>query len=227
MASLSDWVREYWYIVKGKVSMLRYTDPKRYYRRGAGAKISVLLIPGISSNWGFLKSLGDYLHGQGYAVYACPELKNNWADIPTAARIVRSMIEREGLKNVVIIGHSKGGLIGKYVLAHENAKGVVKGLVAIAAPFHGTSYAKYMPGKPYKELLPGSKNIAELEFHTAVDGQIITITPAWDNMVRPEEGTALAGAKENITVPTRGHNVLAFDPRAWEAVRNAVRKLAS
>lgn len=211
MKKTAYWIIDYYYLLYGIYLMLLHKNPPKHYLDFVvKGKSPVILIPGISNKWGFLKHLGDSISLKGHPVYVASELKFNFLDIPTSAKIVRNIIDKNNLKEVVIVGHSKGGLIGKYLLTHENKDGKIKKVIAIGAPFSGSKLAKTSLRKSFKELMPESKILQELNSNTQVNSKIISIMPAFDNHVWSEKGSRLLGAT-NITVPTKGHHKIVFD----------------
>ena len=191
--------------------------PEHYLGFVINKKAPIILIPGISNKWGFLKHLGDKISAKGHPVYTVNKLEFNFFDIPTSAKIIREIIDKNKLEKVILVGHSKGGLIGKYFLVHENKDEKVKGLIAIATPFSGSKLANHLPGKAHKELAPESKIIAELNSHKEVNSKIISIMPEFDNHVWHEKGSFLDGAI-NITVPIKGHHKIIFDKNVIERI---------
>lgn len=205
---------------------LRHTPPKHYLDYVVAGKAPVVILPGIVSRWAFLKPLADFLSLQGHPVYIIPQLGNNLRDIPSTSRIVKEVIEENKLQNAVIVAHSKGGLIAKYFLAHENSAGRVKGLVAIATPFSGSAMARLVPHRSFQELNTDSKIIGYLNEHQAVNSRIISIIPSFDNHVWHAEGSFLAGALENINVPVAGHHKIVNDKTVWQKIAESIDKLS-
>lgn len=128
---------------------LHRNPPKHYLGHIIKGKKPIILIPGIMGKWGFLKKLGDKISLEGHPVYIVPKLGYNLANIPTAAKIVEEIIDENNLKDVIIVAHSKGGLIGEYLLTCDKR---VEKLIAIATPFYGSHLAKFFRLKPFKEL---------------------------------------------------------------------------
>ena len=205
------WIIDYFYLLLGNLLMLIHKNPPKHYLDFVvKGKVPIILIPGISNKWGFLKKLADTISHLGHAVYVVDELGSNLFDIPSSAKIVRTIIDENKLKKVILIGHSKGGVIGKYLLVHNNKDHKVIRLIAIAAPFSGTSIANHLPYKSFKELSPKSKIIQELDSNSKVNSKIISIMPEFDNHVWSEKGSHLEGAL-NIKVPIKGHHKIVFD----------------
>lgn len=199
---IEDWLPE----VDGMLRMhLIRKPPDRYLEFTLPGKVPVVIIPGIFTRWAFYKPLTDGISLKGFPVFTIPELENNDKDIPSSAKIVRDFIEEFNLANVVLVSHSKGGLIGKYLLHNFNEDKRVKELIAVAAPFSGSNLFKYMPFKKVRDFSPDSPLVKELKSYTDVDNQILSINPSFDVMIRHENGSHLDGAR-NIDVKAGGHN---------------------
>ena len=228
---------------------LHRNPPKHYLEYTKEGKVPVVLIPGIFGKWGFMKHLGDKISRQGHPVYIVPKLGYNIFSIPRSAKILRvtllhvfpklghiapkvakgaesikKLMEKNKITSVIFVAHSKGGLIGKYFLAHYNQDRRVIGMVAVATPFSGSAMAKLVPLDPVREMDKDSEIIKDLEQHAKVNQQIISIIPEYDNHVWAEEGSFLQGA-ENVEVPVRGHHKVLFSKHVSEAVLAAINKL--
>ncbi len=243
------WANEVLQVVRGPVINALYKRPPTHYLGYViDGKVPVILIPGVLNRWGYMKGLGTAISLLGHPVHIVPELGSNIESIPKSARIVHSLVRslfsppphtlpqvRAGaesirdyihdkdLKGVVLVAHSKGGLIGKYVLAHYNEGGRVLGLVAIATPFSGSAMATLFRHAALRELEAGSEIIQYLDNHRDVNKKIISIYPEYDTHVWAKRGSFLEGAK-NIELPVHGHSVIdTKEVRA--AVITAVEKL--
>ena len=211
MKNIFYWIVDYYYLLYGYLLMLIHKNPPGHFLNFVlKGKAPIILIPGISNKWGFLKHLGDRISHKGHPVYVASKLQFNFFDIPTSAKIVREIIDDNKLENVVLIAHSKGGLIGKYLLIHENKDNKIKGLIAIATPFSGSTLAKIFSRKSHGELAPESKIIQELDSQKEVNSKIVSIMPQFDNHVWSEKGSFLEGAV-NIKVAVKGHHKIVFD----------------
>ena len=197
--------------------------PKHYLGHIIEGKNPVILIPGITNKWGFMKHLGDKVSLAGHPVYIVPELGHNMRLVTDAAKLVEIIISDNNLKNIVIITHSKGGLIAKYLLNHSKYSSDISKIIAIAAPFNGSHLVKYLPGKPFKELRPDSNIVQLLNSKTANDKKIFTISPSFDNHVWHTNKGHLESAKQNITMDTKGHHKVLFDSQVIEKVLELIQ----
>lgn len=221
------WLIDYAYALRGTLASLVHREPPGHYRGHVVAgKTPVILVQGVSLKWAFMKDFGDRISLLGHPVYIVPELGNNVYDIPSSAAMLRALIEKENLSGVIIVAHSKGGLIGKYVLVHHNADNRVRGIVAIATPFSGSALAKLVPRDSYKELRTDSELIKELGKHSTINKRIISIIPEYDNHVWAERGSFLDGAAENIEVPVSGHHKVLFSKVVLATVLDSIEKIS-
>ena len=135
------------------------------------------------------------------------------------------MIEENNLKNVIIVAHSKGGLISKYLLLHEDPERRVTGLIAIATPFHGSSAGKLIPHSAIQELTHESKIIKYLESHNEINNKIVSIIPSYDNIIWHPEGSYLEGARANIKLELAGHNLIINNKKVWHMIEEWIEKI--
>jgi len=220
MVNVRHWIVDYIYMIHGQATAFLYRKPPKHYLGYViKDKAPVILIPGILEKWGFLKGLGDKISLEGHPVYIIPKLGYNLKDIPKSAKTVREIIEEKDIGNAVIVAHSKGGLIGKYLLSFLNADGRVRKMISIATPYSGTSLVKYLPSKQLKDFRTDSEIIKALQSHKEANKKIISVSPIFDNHVW--EGSLLEGA-ENITVDEKGHHKIIYSK---ELVNLILRKL--
>ena len=204
--------------------MLVYTNPPGHYlNHVVKNKVPIILIPGISSRWGFMKRLGDPISRLGHPVYIVNKLGFNLMDIPQSAKIVREIVDQNKLEKAIIIGHSKGGLMGKYFLVHENNDNRIKGVIAIGAPFSGSRIVYHLNRIAYKELAPEGKMIKNLASYKKMNSKIISIMPAFDNHIWSEKKSYLEGAT-NIIFPVNGHHKIVFDKKSIRKIIELIEK---
>ncbi|GLI27152.1 hypothetical protein ARHIZOSPH14_13940 [Agromyces rhizosphaerae] len=227
--------------------------PRRWLR-GDPALPEVVLLPGIYEHWSFVRPMGDALNRAGHRVLAVHGMGANRADIAeTSARLARALGRRRTPDaGRVIVGHSKGGLIGKHLLVHDLAAagrsgagrsgagrsgagradapgdrgplGII-GVVGIATPFGGSTRAWLLQQDPsIRALRPDDPVIAALRSAASVNAHIASIHPVWDPHV--PNGSVLAGA-HNVEVPVAGHFLVMRAPATVDAVRDAIGRLAA
>lgn len=215
MHNIFHWFVDYIYMANGWRLMYTHRNPPTHYLGHiVKGKNPVILIPGITLKWAFMKRLGDTISLTGHPVYVTSDLGHNLQQIPTQAKIIEKIITDNHLTKVTIVAHSKGGLIAKYLLNHSQTSPNIAKVIAIATPFHGSSLVKILPGKHFKELHPNSEIVKNLNAKCDLDSKICTVTPIYDNHVRSPQKGSLESASQNITLNVKGHHRILFDATA-------------
>ncbi|MCR4325982.1 MAG: alpha/beta hydrolase [Patescibacteria group bacterium] len=222
------WLKEIWRLLTKYAYAALYRHPPAYYLGLAqDGKAPLVLLPGLTNGWSTMKYLADKLARRGHPVYIIGELGSNMQAVSSASHIAHSFIERHDLRGVILVAHSKGGLVGKYYLMHENANERVRGMVAIAAPFGGSRPARALPLEVFKELSQDSPLLRELAESVQVNSRIVSIYPAYDTHALIPDGSRLEGALGNVEIQTGGHNALLFDGRVVRETIHAIEKLSA
>ncbi|MFT3889317.1 MAG: hypothetical protein QM713_14310 [Arachnia sp.] len=191
--------------------------PGRY---DSGGRATVVLLPGVLEEWTMMRPVADALSAAGHPVRTLPELRRNTATVDEAAALVEAFLAASGLRDIVLVAHSKGGLIGKRVLlGAEGAR--VRRLIAIATPFAGSSLARLIPWRIVRSLAPDDATILELSGHAEVNDRIVSVYPSFDPHI--PGGSRLEGAA-NVPVAAMGHFRVLADPEVLTAVLAAARE---
>ena len=198
---------DYFYVVRSRLRYYRYgSRPPVPVEAGADAPPPVLLIPGVFETWHYLKPLRDRLEGLGHSVHSVPELGFNRHPIPEMAALLAAYVEHRDLREVRIVAHSKGGLIGKLLLVGDDPSrggpGRFDRLISINTPYLGSPLARYGLG-PWREFSPTRPVIVELGEALDVNARITSLSSEFDQYV-PTGNSVLPGA-ENVTLPHIGH----------------------
>jgi triacylglycerol lipase len=187
----------------------------------AGTLRPVVILPGVYETWHFMKPIADELNRRGHPVHVVHAIGFNRDPIPATAQIVARELAALELHDVALVAHSKGGLIGKHLMAFDDPGGRVDRLIAIAAPFGGSRMARYMLGSTLRAFLPGDPVIRSLSGELAVNSRITSIYPRYDPNI--PEGSRLDGAT-NIELPHWGHFRILIAADAIAAVVEAVER---
>lgn len=217
MASPRAYAADYAYALRRlAASPLGERDDRRYL---TGDRAPVVLLPGVYEPWTFLRPLVERLHALGHPVHVVRALRTNVRSIPVAAAVAQRYLDDRDLRGVVLVAHSKGGLIGKHMLLVDDTAGRIDRLVAIATPFGGSRYAHWMLDPSLRAFRPTEKTLAMLAASAAVNARITSIYGAEDTHI--PEGCALPGAT-NLEFPVTGHFRVLADPDVLAAVDAAV-----
>ncbi|WP_419707079.1 esterase/lipase family protein [Promicromonospora sp. NFX87] len=222
LARLAAWAADYaWATDRQARHFLR--RPRLPGVSGSSPRAPVLLLPGIYETWEFLQPVATALASAGHPVHAVAGLKLNLRPVPESAEIVAEHLERTGLTGVVLVAHSKGGLIGKRVML-SGASDRVLGMVAIATPFTGSRWARYMLSRSLRSFDPRDPVLLALAGELLVNECITAVYPRFDPHI-PETGR-LEGAR-NIELPLSGHFRPLGHPLLVETVVREVARVES
>ncbi|HEX4442286.1 MAG TPA: alpha/beta hydrolase [Galbitalea sp.] len=189
-------------------------------RTGMGRPI--LLLPGVYETWHFLDGIGRHLNQLGHPVHVVPAFGANVRPIAEMARLAGDYLVEQNLTNVAIVGHSKGGLIGKTVMLTDVGEARIASMVAINSPFGGSDYAHLVPLPTLREFVPTHETILSLTRSAEVNSRITSIFSVWDPII--PNGSLLDGAT-NIRLPVTGHFRILDRPELLETVARAVTAL--
>ncbi|GAA4287144.1 alpha/beta hydrolase [Georgenia daeguensis] len=208
------------------------TDPARYLPGGGWHRVDaavprapVLLLPGVYETWRFLEPLAAHLAGAGHPVHVLSTLGVNRRPVLDAAARAGAYLTENDLSGVVLVAHSKGGLIGKTLMLGDGGARVA-GMVAVATPWDGSVYARlFPPGSAVRHFSPRDRQILALARERGVNARIVAVAPAWDPHI-PGTGE-LAGARRNVRLGGSGHFRVLDDAELREAVLAAVNELGT
>jgi pimeloyl-ACP methyl ester carboxylesterase len=149
-----------------------------------------------------MKPLSDMLYRHGYPVHVIAGLGYNTRQVPVMAYLVHRFVVTSGIQRAVVIAHSKGGLIGKYVLAHYNEDDRIRHLIAINTPFSGSVYADFAPVGHVRIFSRRDATITRLRMNEIVNSRITSLYSKFDPTI--PHSSYLEGAT-NLTLDTIGH----------------------
>jgi pimeloyl-ACP methyl ester carboxylesterase len=202
------WARDYFYAVywQGR-AILGRTDPASFR---SGTLTPIVVIPGVYETWRFLQPLIRAMHDRGHPVFVVDALSWNDRPVVEAAELVSTFLAEHDLRDVVLVSHSKGGLIGKYVMSAGPERARVTSMLAVAAPFGGSLYARFMVLPSLRIFSPKNATILALAHDESVNSRIVSIYGEFDPHV--PAGSELVGAK-NVRLDTGGHFRVLAHPR--------------
>lgn len=211
VAWLLDYVLVSWWQARNLV------DRRVPARWATGDRAPIVLLPGVYETWQFLRPVADRLNRDGHPVHVVVGLGYNRASVPAAAAIALRYLLTHDLRGVILVAHSKGGLIGKHLLAIDDTEDRIDRLVAINTPFAGSTYARYIPVRTIRAFTPSEKTLRMLAARAEANVRVTSLYSEFDPHI--PGGSALDGAT-NIRLPLLGH----FRPLASRVLIDAVAR---
>ena len=211
------WAADYLYAARAQILALDRRIDADDFR--TGHRTPVVVLPGVYEPWRFMLPMIRMLHGDGHPVHVIDPLQNNRRPIAHGAEAVASYLRSQQLERVVIVAHSKGGLLGKHVMAFSAERHRVPSMVAIATPFGGSALARYQLSPTLRSFSPRDATLRKLSAERSVNERIVSVFASFDPHI--PEGSELEGAR-NVKVDTGGHFRILAHPETLRIVRDVV-----
>jgi pimeloyl-ACP methyl ester carboxylesterase len=207
--------------------------------RSTAHPVPVILVHGtfgdMTVSWNLFSPA---LHRAGYCVYALDLVRRGMAPMDKSAdklaAFVDEVLSRTGASKVSLVGHSQGGMLGRYVARFRGKLGVIDDIVGLAPSSHGTTNPLAPPlgglGCPAcAEQAAGSAFMKKLNagVEAPPPPSYTVISTRHDEVVTPYSSQALAGAT-NVVLQDRcpeditEHVGIVYDPIALQWTLNAL-----
>jgi triacylglycerol lipase len=221
---LWGWLLDYCYLLYWMVrGFFSSSSPADLLRPDQDPRTPILLIPGVYEHWRFMQPIAAHLYRAGHPVHVLEKLGYNTGAIPPMAVILSDYLRTAAATDVVLIAHSKGGLIGKQALGDPDTAARVKHLIAINTPFAGSRYANLFLLPSVRMFMPKGAVIQQLALNLAINQHISSLYSVFDPHI--PETSHLEGA-ENIVLPSIGHFRPVGDSRTLETIDRILARLA-
>ena len=193
----------------------------------APAALPIVLLHGVGCNAGVWSGFRRHLDGRNihpvYALSYAPPLSSIELFADQLAGLIATIEAETGARQVMLIGHSMGGLVARaYLRRHGAAK--VRRLVTVGTPHHGSMHAWLMFGQSLSQLRPGNPWLTQLNRDTEVPrdanggaSKTVSIWSWHDSMVAPQTSSRIDWG-ENIVLTGIAHNALLDHPEVWANV---------
>ena len=214
------WILDYayagWRQLRSLVSRSRAADFR------AGDRLPVLVLPGVYEHWRFMRRLVEAIHRRGHPVHAIDALGLNLLPIDEAADAVVDYLDENGLERVVVLAHSKGGLIGKALMSRASDGARIVRMIAICTPFSGSRYASRTRVRSLRIFSANDPVLRALMENASAHARITSIAGVFDPHI--PEGSELVGAR-NVRLNTGGHFRIHGLPETVAAVLGELEEL--
>ncbi|MCA9392473.1 hypothetical protein KC614_04750 [candidate division WWE3 bacterium] len=215
MSTLFDLIKEYALIGYFKIlPFVHKTTPDAWNH---GDKGDVVLIPGLHETAFSLLKVGNVLNVLGYRIHTIPDF-SSIAPVQKIHERLENVVKSLDGEEIILVSHSKGGVVARYFLTQSPLADRVKSAVTISAPHHGSLFGKLQYHNLH-ELDHNSEVLMTINDSPDHAKKIINIYPRLDNHVLPNRNLLLDGAK-NIEIDIVGHTrILASDKLFDELIR--------
>ena len=208
--------------------------------RSAAHPVPVILVHGtfgdMTVSWNLVSPA---LKTAGYCVFALDLVRRGMAPIDQSADKLAAFIDevrtRTGAPTVSIVGHSQGGMLGRYVASFRGKLAVIDDIVGLAPSSHGTTNP-LAPGAGLicpacAEQAAGSAFMRKLNAppEAPPPPSYTVVSTRYDEVVTPYRSQALAGAT-NVVLQDRcpeditDHVGIIYDPIALQWTMNALER---
>ncbi len=180
--------------------------------RSASGRPPLLLIHGYQCNRGFWFWLRPALEAAGWSV-ATHSLEPVYSDIDAyadgIARRIEQVLAATGVPQVILVGHSMGGLASRAYLRRHGAAKVAR-LITLGSPHQGTLLARLGLGPNARQMRIGNPWLGELA--APLPEVAISIYSCHDNYVYPQQACSTLPGAANLAIGGVSHLGMAFSP---------------
>lgn len=166
----------------------------------------VLLVPGYGGSTSALEELASVLEAQGRQTVIVPAVGDGTGDLHEQAEALdataRDVLQRTGAPSVDVVGYSAGGVITRLWVKNYGGGSLVRRVVTLGSPHHGTDAARFAAAlapnecpEACQQLRDDSDFVNELNAgDESPDGPVwVSLWSTSDELVVPPEQSALDG----------------------------------
>jgi triacylglycerol lipase len=181
----------------------------------------IILIHGVVDNRSVFAMLKRGLRRRGFGRIITLNYSPLTDDVRVVADRLEALIEQlcieTGFERVHVIGHSMGGLVGRYFVQRMGGDSRVHTLVTLGTPHAGTAPAHLVPHPVARQMRRGSDIMTELAAPApGCRTRFVAIWSDLDQMIVPKSNARIEHSDlnaRNVFVPSVGHNSLPVDGR--------------
>lgn len=195
------------------------------------ARVPVILLPGaFGQELVYWNAWQWFLERDGFHVYPASFPRFTFHDLRVSARHLASKVDEvlavEGADRCALVGHSMGGLIGRWYVEYLGGASTVSRLACLGVPHHGTWTAATAPVLTgTRQILPGSAFLEELNAPETPSVPILNLWSRFDGIVVPSQSAILEKpGVVNVDIPFAGHWGLLVSRKAYKAVKETLER---
>ena len=193
----------------------------------------ILLVHGVVDNRSIFTVLRRGLRRRGFGRVTALNYSPLSEDVREVAERLAETVEAvcadTGYERLHVIGHSMGGLVGRYYVQRMGGDARVHTLVTLGTPHAGTFAARLVPHPVARQLRPGSDVVAELAAPApGCRTRMLSIWTDLDQMVIPKQSARLDHPDlmaRNVFVRGVGHLSLPIDGRVVHEIGSTLAHL--
>lgn len=212
--NFSGFLKEYAYKATTQPISLWQKQPPSNWTANHGKPI--LFIYGFDGYWSQAIPIAKTFLPLGYSVYCPTQIANNAIPLNTSVSLVKKYISDQQLKDFIIIGHSKGGLIAHQLLSDHQISPLIRQVITISTPYAGLPELYYQI--PHiREYIPPVINALS----SSSLAKIANIYTEFDTTLIPANNMTLPGAN-NLVFPGTGHAWILQDPKFLSLIQGFI-----
>ena len=193
----------------------------------------IVLVHGLVDNRSIFSTMRRGLRRRGFGSTSALNYSPLTDDIRSVAvrlgDLVTEVLQETGHDRVHIIGHSMGGLIGRYLVQRLGGDDQVHTLVTLGTPHSGTLPARFIPHPVVRQMRMGSDVIAELaEPAPGCRTRMLAVWSDLDQLVIPQRNARITHPDlraRNLFMPGVGHMSLPVDRRVIHEIGSSLATL--
>lgn len=197
------------------------------------ANTPIVLVHGLVDNRSIFSMMRRGLRRRGFGSTYALNYSPLTDDIRSVAvrlgDLVTEVLQETGHDRVHVIGHSMGGLIGRYLVQRLGGDEQVHTLVTLGTPHSGTLPARFIPHPVVRQMRMGSDVITELaEPAAGCRTRMLAMWSDLDQLVIPQRNARITHPDltyRNVFMPGVGHMSLPVDRRVIHEIGSRLATL--
>lgn len=201
--------------IKSDLATRKIKSPPKEWQ--LGSKGDVVIVHGWAGRWAYVWDLGNYVNKLGYKVHVLPKLGRNFKKVRIGTKILEEYLRKNDVRGVILLAHSKGGIICKSFMDTSKLASKVRKVITISTPYNGTLLGYLLVGGLFEQA-PTSSLTSQLRKDKRFNHLFVNLIAKRDNLVIPNKNLVLEGAL-NKTVDVEGHMLILQSSQLLDELR--------